>query len=115
MVMKPVLFNCIQMYKLEALNPIHGFNSQIKHDLVALMTIAEQHHESMNPFKLDKCHQALIAYDRIFDREGGNIEYLEGKVNEIIGEKNAKRIGHILKAGQTLKGFRNKIRRQDKQ
>ena len=111
---KPTLWNCIMMYRYEATNPKHNFSQETQDELLRLMDIAERHHESLNPMKLDKTHRALTQYDRTFDAANGSMEYLEGKVNEIIGEKNSKRIGYILKAGQKLKSVRKGFRRNIK-
>lgn len=85
-----LIWQFIQVYKEEAINPIHKFSESQQKELLDLMAISEKNYKSLRPGKLNKSNMAFHNYDKKFVEFGGDIEILSNKVDEIYSKIDSK-------------------------
>jgi len=78
-----VIWQTIQAYKLEAINPDYNFTDEQKQELLKLANIAQQYHASISGTGLGKMYNALKSFDKLFVEYGGDIDQLYADVDEI--------------------------------
>ena len=106
-----LIWQFIQVYKEEALNPIHKFNETQQKKLLDLMEISEKNYKSIRPRKINKSNMAFHNYDKKFIEYGGDMDLLADKVDEVyskIDNKIYKVAEAAMRTPQLLKKLRLK-------